>query len=159
MTVLAIILFAVAIVLAYLATSWSAAVAYAALILMNAGTHSHLGTWNIVFWAIASAIVIAAAWLQPAKSPARQVLTQGTAYVVTATMAGMLVGLLTTEAGMIIGAAVGAFLGALAFSRTPHGARVAFPSTEFVQYLAARGLSSIVTMCMLGLGITLLING
>lgn len=158
MITLAIILFAASIVLAYMAMPWGAPVAYAAMVLMSCGSPYPLPTWDIVFWAIATVLVLGAAWLQRPVAGQGGTERRGTAYVVTATMAGMLVGLLLKyEAAMIVGAVAGAFLGALAYSRTPAGHELQFPSARFMQYLTAKGLTAVVTMSMLGLGISLLL--
>lgn len=158
MIIFSVLLYVIAVAMAFLGISWSVVMSYAGMITMNAATIATLTTWDLVSWAIASLLVIVIALLQSPRDTHRAVKAQGTAYVVTATLAGTLVGMLTGRAGMIIGAVIGAFLGALAFSRTPRGRELNFPSNTFLQYLAARGLPAVVTMCMLAMGLALIIE-
>lgn len=98
----------------------------------------------LLFWGIASVIVMMLNFLQP------KGLTQlraGMAYVTTGTIAGTALGYLYAPAvaWIIIGATIGAFLGAVAFMRLPKGPKVSITSPEFLQYLCAKGLPTVVS--------------
>ncbi|MDE6396676.1 MAG: hypothetical protein K2K84_05345, partial [Muribaculaceae bacterium] len=63
------------------------------------------------------------------------------------------------KASLIGGACLGAFLGALAFSRTAAGRPMHFPSSKFFNYLGAKGIPPVVTLSMVGLTLAALIAG
>lgn len=71
----------------------------------------------------------------------------------------MMVGLtFATSATIIIGSAIGALLGALAFAKTNSGKSLNFPSRQFFNYLAAKGLPIIVTASIIGVTISELLK-
>ena len=74
----------------------------------------------------------------------------GIGYIAGAALAGTFVGLAMSHEWMIIGAVAGATLGGIAYSRTPAGRIMEFPSSKFLNYLCAKGLPAVVTMCMVG---------
>lgn len=148
------LLLTAAVVLAFRPSRWSAPTAFVGMIMFYlAGWLLTVDVWTLVFWGAATAIVVGIDYLLP-----REVVdsSRGVGYIVGATLAGTLVGLLVSDHGLIIGAVVGAFLGALAYVRTPAGRDIAFPSKKFVNYLAAKGLPAVVTMCIIGIVVGLL---
>lgn len=145
-----IILLALSVVLAFVPVRWSAPVAWCGLLLSGWGTAVEIGTGTYVFWAVAAAIVLVISYLLPSEI-ARS--GKGNGYICGATLAGALVGLVISHAALIIGAVLGAFCGALAYSRTPAGAALGFPSPKFLNYLCAKGLPAVVTMCIVGLAV------
>lgn len=102
---------------------------------------------ELIFWGIATAIVVAIQYLLPANVTASR---RGVGYIVGATLAGMSVGLTLGREWVTIGAAVGAILGGIAYSRTPDGRSIKFPSSKFLNYLCAKGLPTVVVMSMTG---------
>lgn len=100
----------------------------------------------LVYWAVASAIVMLLRNLQRRKVASGR----GNAYVAGGTIAGALVGFALTPstAAVILGAAAGAFIGAVAYMRTPAGPRYAIGSGSFIQFLCATGLQSVVATAM-----------
>ncbi len=144
---------AAGVVLAFIPKTWSAPVAWLGLCLLWF-SGSIAVTWSVLlFWGIASAITLAINFLLP-KIVANSNL--GVGYIVGASLAGTLVGMLVSNAGMIVGSALGAFCGALAFSRTPKGGAMKFPSQRFFNYLCAKGLVAVVTTCIAGEAFVLL---
>lgn len=132
-------------VIAYIPRGWGALVAYCGLLCLSFVPGLNVRTDTLLFWGIAALIALGICSLLPdwvSKS------RKGVGYIVTATIAGALVGMLIS--GLIIGAVTGAFCGALAFSRTPEGKTLKFPSSEFLNYLCAKGLPAIVTACIAG---------
>lgn len=150
-----ILLLAAGLILAFIPSRWSAPVAWAGLLLSVLSGHMMLSTGQIVFWACAAAMVTAIDFMLPPQVAGSR---HGVMYIVTATLLGTLVGMIASGAAMIVGAAVGAFAGALAFSRTPRGHDLTFPSRRFVNYLAAKGMPAVVTMCIIGIAVALLIS-
>ena len=121
--------------------------AYLGMLCMHYAGAVYIDSGILIYWAVATAIVLALDILQPRALTATR---RGHAYVTGATIAGTLLGYVTvaSAAGIIIGGAVGAFLGALAFMRTPAGPRFPRASSEFMQYLCAKGLPAVVTCSM-----------
>lgn len=132
----------------YTSRGWSAAAAFAGYF-TSSWLDGRPAADAMIFWGIAAAIVWGiAAMLPPAVSRGRS----GVAYIASAALAGGLVGLIMSGAGLIIGSAAGAFLGALAFSRTPAGREwSALPSSSFLRLLCAKGLPAVVTSCMVAM--------
>ena len=106
----------------------------------------------LIFWGVATAIVLGLRALQP---KAIVLAKGGQAYVAVATLIGTLLGYLAsaTAAAIIIGGAVGSFLGATAYMRTPASPRLPLASQRFVEFLSAKGLPSIVTASMVAITI------
>lgn len=155
MDTLGIILISVAVisafaslVIAYIPRGWGALVAYCGLFCLSFVPGLTVKTEALLFWGVAALITLGICSLLPDwVSRSRK----GVGYIVTAAIAGTLVGMLISSAGLIIGAVTGAFCGALAFSRTPEGKTLKFPSSEFLNYLCAKGLPAVVTACIAGL--------
>lgn len=155
LVILSVLSVAVALWALYTSRGWSAAAAFVGLFASSwLGGTPPLDT--MLFWGIAAAIVWGiAAMLPQAFSRSRA----GVAYISSAALAGALVGLLMSSAGLIIGAAAGAFLGALAYSRTPAGREVmAFPSGSFLQLLCAKGLPAVVTASLAAMTVLQIIH-
>lgn len=108
----------------------------------------------LIFWGIATLLTLVinnSLPRQASKSIA------GAAYISGGSLTGMLVGLISSYQLMIIGAAVGALFGAMAYSRTPQGSTIKKPASRFIQYVAAKGLPTIITISLIGIVIQLLI--
>lgn len=142
-----------AVVLMFRPWPWAALVAYAGLWLMVWSGHIVLSPAQLVFWGVAAALVAGINFLLPAEVVASR---RGVAYIAGAALAGTLVGMLASGAGMIVGSVVGAACGALAYSRTPSGRDIVFPSRPWLNYLAAKGLPAVVTCCIIGIVVALL---
>lgn len=100
------------------------------------------------FWGIATLIAVCITYLLPPQIARARI---GLAYIAGGSLAGMAVGMITyTMAGIIVGAAIGALLGGIAASRTRAGAVMAFPTMRFFNYVAAKGLPSVVTASIIG---------
>ena len=104
---------------------------------------------TLTFWGIAVFIVLGITSLLP--KPLAQ-STRGLGFIAGGAMAG------TAAGASIAGSLIGASLGALAYSRTHSGAALKFPSSQFVQYLCAKGLPAAVTMSISSIVILSLIN-
>lgn len=146
--ILGSLLLIAAIVLAFRPLLPASLAAYCAIWMFQLSGYIQLPSATIIFWSVATLIVLGLYRLLPA-SVTRS--SAGRGYISTGTLAGMVVGMLMSAAGIILGAAIGAFLGAFAYSRTPQGQPVAFPSSPFMQLLAARGLPAVVAFSMVGL--------
>ena len=107
---------------------------------------------TLTFWGIAVFIVLGITSLLP--KPLAQ-STRGLGFIAGGAMAGTAAGMAVSAGASIAGSLIGASLGALAYSRT-HSLK--FPSSQFVQYLCAKGLPAAVTMSISSIVILSLIN-
>lgn len=153
LTITGVLLLAAGVVLAFMPKSWSAPMAWLGLLLLRLGADVDAPWSSLLFWGCAALIAWGICVLLP-KAVANS--RKGVGYIVGASLAGTLVGMLLSAAGMIVGSALGAFCGALAFSRTPAGAVMRFPSRQFFNYLCAKGLVAVVTTCIAGEAFVLL---
>ena len=121
--------------------------AWLGLLCMHISGAPYVDSKVLIFWGIASIIVLMLGILQPKSLTGAR---QGHAYVVGATIVGVILGYLISpvSAAIILGGAVGAFFGALAFMRTPAGPRFPVASSEFLQYLCAKGLPAVISCAM-----------
>ena len=85
------------------------------------------------------------------KLPARVRLLAASATVVL--LAGCLLGMLVGARVMVLGVVLGAFVGQMAYSRTPEGKWLKFPTSTFIQYFCAKSLPAIVAVSMLGIAV------
>ena len=79
-------------------------------------------------------------------------------YVGLTAMAGGMLGILLAPRIMVLGVILGAAMGQLAYSRTPAGKWMLFPSTQFWRYFAAKGLPAIVAVsivCIAVMGVVI----
>lgn len=140
---LAAILAGAALVLAFFRKAPAVALAFVAMIVAAAGpfVFSAATLW---FWGAATALALAIQYLAPIHVPARL-----RAYTVGAALTGAVVGLaFGSTAAVIIGACVGAFLGFIAFRRTPEGRELPSRSAA-VQVLAPCALPAVVNFSIL----------
>ncbi len=119
--------------------------AYAFLMLSSA----KVPTWqSVTFWGAAAAIAYAINLLLPQHISRSRI---GLGYIAGASLSGTFAGILLSQAGMIIGSAAGAFIGALAFSRTPRGKEIRYPFPKFINYVCAKSMPTVITACICGL--------
>lgn len=117
--------------------------------------YTPFSTGDMIFWAVATVIVLANNRLLPRfVSESRR----GLGYIAGGAITGMIVGLtFYRPASVILGAALGAFIGAVAYARTSAGTVLDFPHSKFFNYLGAKGIPATVTASMVGLVVSMLI--
>ena len=148
-------LVALAAMLTYFPRRGACAVALFALIIASLSPYCVIAPATLIFWGIAALIAMGIEALLPRHIAESRV---GIPYIATAALAAMMVGLtLMASATIIIGSVIGALLGAVAFSRTRAGASLGFPSRQFFNYLAAKGLPIVVAASTIGITIAALI--
>lgn len=124
----------------------AALLSYAAMWTLSYGNHIPMLKDTLMFWGIATMIVL----IISSSSPQTVRDNTGLGYITTGALTGCVLGMLTFKGGIIIGAAIGAMLGLTAFCRTPKGSHIKLPSKAFISQLAAKGLPTIVAMSILG---------
>lgn len=129
----------------------SALSAYSALVALHFSTRICLPVSTFAFWGIASLIAFAIVRLLPKGEPGGS--RQGNFYLAAGALAGLLVGMSVDARVMILCAIIGTLFGELAYSRTPKGCWIKFPSSDFIHYFCAKGMNIIVTVAMMGIAI------
>ncbi len=127
---------------------WSVIAAYVSLCLLHLFPASGVVGGTLVFWGMAAVVATAIGLMLPPEIAGTRC---GMPYITIGALAGTFTGLIISQAGMIIGAVVGAMCGAIAYSRTPAGAPLGFPSARFFNFTCAKGLPVAVTACLCGL--------
>lgn len=130
---------------------WVAAVpAFIAMVCLHAGYHIMVPTFTFIFWGIATAMVTGLFYISP-----RGEIDGNKAsnfYVGLSAMAGCLLGLVLNVNVMVLGTVLGAFVGQLAYMRTPAG-RWLSSGKVFVRYFCAKALPIIVAVAIVGITI------
>lgn len=146
--ILGALLLSAAIVLSFKPFLPASLAAYASLWMFQWSGILAFPSSTMLFWGVATLIVLGLDRLLPA-AITRGI--DGRGYICGGALAGMVVGMLMSSARIILGAVIGAFLGAMAYSRTPVGKTLSFPSSGFLRFLCARGLPAVVAVSMVGL--------
>lgn len=154
MAYLSIFLILASIVLILFSNRYAVLIAYAGL-WVSAAAVGFMPYKSLIFWGVATLIVIALAFTLPQRVSSSR---RGLGYIAGAAIAGGMVGLIISHPWMVIGAIVGAVLGGIAYSKTPAGKALEFPSSKFLNYLCAKGLPAVVTMCIAGTALMWLIT-
>jgi len=153
---LCILLLVIALVAAFTSRPWSPLAAYAPLLILHFTPGIGISTQLLVFWGVIASIAFGINILLPRAVASS---TIGTGYLIGASLAGGMVGTLVSPEGIIIGAVAGALCGGIAYSRTPAGKILEFPSRKFLNYLCAKGLPVIVTTCLTVITVTIIYIG
>ncbi len=151
--VVSMILLIASIILTFMSNTFAVLAAFAGLAGIGL-TAVHATSTPLIFWGIATVIVLILQYLLPKNISTSR---RGVGYIAGAALAGTFVGLAISHEWMIIGAVAGAILGGIAYSRTPAGSVMEFPSSKFLNYLCAKGLPAVVTMSIVGTALLWLI--
>lgn len=145
----------VAVAMAFMPRFPGVLIAYAGMWLSYLIGYTDYAYGTFLFWGVAVLIVLAMTMLLP--DDVRKT-DKGVGYMSGGGLVGMVVGMaLCTMTGIILGSASGVFLGILAYSRTPKGRFLDFPTMKAVNYLCAKGLPIVVTFSIVGLVLSQLI--
>ncbi|MBR5639755.1 MAG: hypothetical protein IKW83_08325 [Muribaculaceae bacterium] len=125
--------------------------AYAGLWLLHLSVYTTFPKWIFIFYGFATAMVVGLKYISPKGEPDGR--NTGNLYIGLGSMMGCLLGMLVDARFMLLGTILGAVMGQLAFSRTPHGKWLMLSKTNFIQYLCAKGLPAVVAVAMIGVGI------
>ena len=142
----------VAALLLVLRPRWVAAVpAFAGLALLHWSYTIDVKTMTFIFWGIATLITVGLFYLSPKGEPDGH--QSSNLYVGFTAMAGGMLGILLAPRIMVLGVILGAAMGQLAYSRTPAGKWMLFPSSQFLRYFAAKCLPAIVAISIVCIAI------
>lgn len=146
--IIAVIVSVAALVACYIPHVPAAPIALAALVAAYfAAPHGFITIDIIIFWAVATAIIMGLRFLQPHALPA---MRAGSAYIATGTIAGASIGLAisASSAAVILGSVIGAFLALTAYMRTPASPKLPVASSPFIQYYCAKSFPIIIAVSM-----------
>ena len=148
-----VILLSAGIVEAFRHPSAGAVASYAGLVAMlNSGYGSPLTQQALLFWAIA---VIMVCGISMAGGDTRQKSHPvANRYIAGGALVGMLAALTLGQSAMIVGSAVGAVLGGVAWSRTPSGKSA---SVGLWRIVVSDELPAVVTMTVIGMAVGMLL--
>ena len=144
--ILGIALLVGAIILSYRPLIPATLLAYGSMWILDMGKHINTTREGLTFWGVATMIILVINSSQPQATDD----SKGSGYITSGAIMGCIIGMLTSHAGIIIGAASGAVLGFIAYCRTPQGTSIKLPSKAFLRELAAKGLPTIVTISIFG---------
>lgn len=131
---------------------WVAAVpAFAGLCLMHWSYYIDVKTMTFIFWGIATLITVGLFYLSPKGEPDGH--RSSNLYVGFTSLAGGMLGILLAPRVLVLGVILGAVMGQLAYSRTPDGKWMLFPSTMFWRYFLAKCLPAIVAISIVCIAI------
>ena len=147
--IFAIVLMGISIIMMFIPRTPACIVAYMALWAAKLSGYTPFTVGTMIFWGVAVVIVFVNRCLLPAYI---RNSTRGLGYIGGGALVGMALGLtLYTAATVIIGAVIGSFLGAIAYTRTSRGAALEFPTSKFFNYLGAKGIPAVIAASMCGL--------
>ncbi|MBQ6167093.1 MAG: hypothetical protein IJK41_06685 [Muribaculaceae bacterium] len=129
----------------------AAAPAYIGMALLHLSYYIDVKPMTFAFWGIATLIVVGLFYLQPSGEPDGH--SDSNLYVGFGALAGGMLGILLAPRIMILGVILGAMIGQFAYSRTPNGKWMLFPSTHFWRYFAAKCLPAIVAISIVCIAI------
>ena len=131
---------------------WVAAVpAFAGLVALHLSYYIAVPASTFIFWGIATALVAGIVTMSPQGEPAGR--RASNLYVGVSAMAGCLLGILVGARIMILGVILGAFIGQMAYSRTPAGTWLRADTGTFLRYFAAKCLPVIVAVSIVGIAV------
>lgn len=125
--------------------------AFAGLVLLHLSYYIAVKGGTFAFWGVATALVAGLAYMSPPGEPDGQ--RASNLYIGTSAIAGCLLGMIVGARIMVLGVVLGAFVGQLAYSRTPAGKWMSQPFGTFAQYFAAKCLPAIVAVSIVGIAI------
>lgn len=125
--------------------------AFVGLVLLHMSYYIAVPTDKLVFWGVCTAMVAGLTYISPPGEPDGQQASN--LYIGATTIAGCLLGMIVGARFMVLGVVIGAFVGQLAYSRTPAGRWMRQPATIFLQYFAAKCLPAIVAVAQVGIAI------
>lgn len=147
--VFSMILMAISLVMMFFPRTPSCIVGYMAMWSARLSGYVPFSDGTMIFWGVAVLIVVVNRFLLPAYIRTSR---RGVGYMAGGAIAGMAIGLtMYTAATIICGAAIGAFLGAIAYTRTKSGKALEFPTSKFFNYLGAKGIPATMSASMAGL--------
>ena len=154
--VLGILALACAVALLFYPRWVAAAVpAYAGMLLLHWSYFISVPLSTFLFWGVATIIV----WGLVRMSPQGEIdgnrasNIYNALYIGASAIAGGLLGMVVDARILVLGVILGAFVGTLAYSRTPAGRWLGVASSTFLKYFCAKSLPVVVAVAIIGIAI------
>lgn len=125
--------------------------AFVGMVLLHMSYFIAVKSGTFVFWGICTALVTGLAYMSPRGEPDGQIASN--LYIGVSAIAGCLLGMIVGPRILVLSVVLGAFVGQLAYSRTPAGRWMRQPATTFLQYFAAKCLPAIVAVAQIGIAV------
>ena len=117
--------------------------AFIGFLLLHYSTAIFIPSNVLLFWGVATVFVVILRSLLPKGEPDGSGVSNR--YIGLSAIAGALAGMAIDPRVMIAALILGAIVGAMAYSKTPRGRWLAFPSTTFWQFTGAKGFPAVIT--------------
>ena len=142
-----------ALVLLYFPRRVAAAVpAYAGMLMLHCSYYIKANTGWLLFWGAATVMVAALVYMQPQGEIDGH--RSSNIYVASSAIAGALLGMVVDPRIMVLGIILGAFVGQMAYSRTPHGRWLATSGGKtMLHYYAAKCLPVVIATAIVGIAV------
>lgn len=127
----------------------AAIASYIALCLLHWSYYISVTESTFIFWGIATLLLMTIARMQPREDVKKS--QSSNIYITVGALAGMLLGMTVSASILVLGVAVGAVLGLMAFVNTPKCKALGFSPSTFIHYFCAKGLPIVVAMAMNGI--------
>lgn len=144
-------LFAALILLFYPRLVTAAVPAFVGLVLLHLSYFIAVPTSTFLFWGVAAVMVWGITYMSPQGEIDGR--SSSNIYVGASAIAGALLGMLVDPRIMVLGVILGAFVGELAYSRTPHGRWLTASTKTFLQYYCAKCLPAVVAVSIIAIAI------
>ena len=125
--------------------------AFAGMLLLHWSYFIDVKLSTFLFWGVATLIV----WGIVRMLPQGEIDGNNSSnlYVSASAIAGGLLGMVVDARILVLGVILGAFVGQLAYSRTPAGRWLGVASSTFLQYFCAKCLPVVVAVSIIGIAI------
>ena len=123
--------------------------AYVGMLCLHLSTFIYLRNFALIFWAVATVIVLMIKHLSPPGEPDGNKASN--LYVGLSTVAGAMLGIVINPSLIVLGAIIGSLIGVMAYSRTPRGKWINPPSSAFFQDVGTKCLPAVVTVSIIGI--------
>ena len=126
--------------------------AYCGLLMLHWSYFIEANSGWLLFWGAATAIVAALVYMQPPGEIDGH--RSSNIYVASSAIAGALLGMVVDPRIMVLGIVLGAFVGQMAYSRTPHGQWLAKGGGKtMLHYYAAKCLPVVIATAIVGIAV------
>ena len=131
---------------------WPAAVpAYAGMVFLHLSYYIDVPMRTFLFWGIAAAMVAGLHFISPKGEIDGN--RASNLYVGLSAMAGSLLGMLVHVNVMVLGVILGAFIGQMAYRRTPNGRWLGESPKTFLRYYCAKCLPVVVAVAIIAISV------
>lgn len=126
----------------------AALLVYLSMLTLHASTYIYVRSTYLVFWAVASSLVLLLWYYNPKGEPDGNPWSN--LYIGLSALAACVMGIAIDARLMTLFTVIGGLLGQWFYSRTPRGRWQKFPQPAFFQYFCVKTLPALIATAMLG---------